>query len=191
MKKEGTPSYCCECGGEYYAPPSHRAKRTYCSRKCRAAAQSTWQKRPLEERFWEKVDKSGACWVWTGALLKTGYGSIRVNGKSERAHRVAYRLAVGEIPRGLLLRHSCDNPKCVNPSHLVPGTKAQNTRDAIERGQHLVGERDTKSKLTNDDVVAIRALLSSGVKGRYVAKLFNVSESHVSGIKKGAHRTHG
>lgn len=191
MKKEGTPSYCLECGAEYYAPPSHRAKRTYCSRKCRADAQSKWQRRPLGERFWEKVDKSGECWIWTGALLKTGYGSIRIDRKAERAHRVAYELTVGPIPQGLLLRHSCDNPKCVNPAHLIPGTKRENTQDAIDRGQHLVGERDTKSKLSNNAVATILAALTVGVPGKYLADKFGVSASTISGIKTGRLRKHG
>lgn len=190
MKKEGTPSYCAECGTEFYVPPSHRGKRGYCSRKCRAVAQSKWQHRPLEERFWEKVDKSGECWLWTAAMLKTGYGSIRVNGKGERAHRVAYELEIGPIPHGMLLRHSCDNPKCVNPAHLIVGTKRENTQDALDRGQHLTGERDPKCKLSKDAVLTIRIAANNGVPGAFLAKQFGISESHVSGIKHGANRKH-
>lgn len=188
MKKEGTPSYCVECGAEYYAPPSHRSKRSYCSRKCRAYAQSKWQRRPLAERFWEKVDKSGECWIWTGALLKTGYGSIRIDGKAERAHRVAYELTEGKIPNGLLIRHSCDNPKCVNPAHLAPGTKRENTQDALNRGQHVVGEDHWKSKIPNHAVETIRAALSAGVPGKFLAKQFGVDPSMISAIKHGRKR---
>jgi len=183
MKKEGTPSYCVECGAEYYAPPSHRAKRSYCSRKCRAEAQSKWQRRPLAERFWEKVDKSGDCWIWTGALLKTGYGSIRINRKAERAHRVAYELAFGPIPEGLLLRHSCDNPKCVNPAHLIPGTHAQNTQDALDRGRAVVGDAHVRAKIPNHAIATIRAALAAGVPGKYLAKQFAVNPTVISRIK--------
>lgn len=124
-------------------------------------------------------------------MLRTGYGSIRINKKAERAHRVAYELEVGPIPEGLILRHTCDTPRCVNPSHLIPGTKRENAQDALERGQHLVGERDPKAKLSNADVAAMRVLLANGATGRYVAKLFSVSAGHVCMIKKGHNRKHG
>lgn len=183
MKKEGTLSTCLVCGKPYYAPPSERGKRSTCSRKCKASAQSEWQKRDLAERFWEKVEKTDGCWLWTGAMLKTGYGSIRVEGKAQRAHRVAYTLEVGKIPEGMPLRHSCDNPRCVNPSHLIPGTKRENTKDAIERGQHVCGERHYQAKISNHAVVAIRAAISAGVPGKFLAKQFGVSQSTISEIK--------
>lgn len=183
MKKEGTLSCCAECGSVYYVPPSHRENSSYCSRACRALAQTKWQYRPVAERFWEKVDKSGDCWIWTAALLKTGYGSIRINGKSERAHRVAYELSVGPIQKGMLLRHSCDNPKCVNPAHLVPGTKSENTKDALERGQHIVGEDHYRAKIPNHAISTIRAALEAGVPGKYLAKQFGVDQTTISHIK--------
>lgn len=185
MRKEGTQSVCQECGGAYYVPPSHRSKRSYCSRACRASAQSRWQTRDVAERFWSKVDRSGTCWLWTGALLKTGYGSIRIDGKAERAHRVAYRLSGGQIPDGLMLLHSCDNPRCVNPAHLLPGTRRDNTRDAIGRGQHAVGEAHKNAKLSKHAVSTIRAALAAGVPGRYLARQFGVGESSISKIKLG------
>lgn len=183
MKKEGTPSYCILCGTEYYAPPSHRGRRQYCSHACKGKMQSENMKRPLAERFWEKVEKTESCWLWTGGLLKTGYGSIRDNGKALRAHRVAYELLVAPIPDGLLLRHSCDNPKCVNPAHLIPGTKTQNTQDALDRGHHVVGEAHYRAKLTNHAVVTIRSALAAGVPGKYLAKQFGVDQTTISQIK--------
>jgi endogenous inhibitor of DNA gyrase (YacG/DUF329 family) len=191
MKKEGTQSTCTECKKPYYVPPSARQKRSYCSRKCRALGQSKWQKRDLSERFWEKVEKTESCWLWTGGLLKTGYGSVRVGGKALRAHRVAYELLVGKIPDGMLLRHSCDNPKCVNPSHLIPGTKRQNTEDALERGQHVCGEDHFRSKLDNRSVTTIRAALAAGVSGKFLAEQFRVSRSLISEIKNGNKRKFG
>lgn len=184
-------SICEICGSEYYAPPSHRAKRKTCGKECYVKLARTWLCKDLSERFWEKVNKTETCWLWTGALLKTGYGSIRINRKAERAHRVAYELEVGPIPAGKILRHTCDNPRCVNPAHLIPGTHAENTQDALERKQHLVGERDPKAKLSNSDITAIRTLLAGGATGRYVARLFKVTEGHISMIKSGKHRVHG
>jgi hypothetical protein len=186
MKKEGTMSVCAECGGDYYAPPSHREKRSFCSRPCKAKAQSKWQVRDVAERFWEKVDKSGDCWLWTaGCLTAGGYGSIRINGKAERAHRVAYTLTVGPIPDGMLLRHTCDNPKCVNPAHLLFGGKRENTKDALERGQHVVGEKHYKAKLQNHAIATIRSALAAGVPGKYLAKQFGVDQTTISSIKLG------
>lgn len=182
-RKDGVMSVCSECGAEYYLSPSHRDASSYCSRSCRALAQSKWQSKDLATRFWEKVNKTESCWLWTGALLKTGYGSIRINNKSVRAHRVAYELSVGKIPDGMIILHSCDNPLCVNPSHLRIGNKRENMADAIERGQHKTGERHAKSKLSNNDVATIRAALSAGVTGRYLAKKFSVDETTISHIK--------
>ncbi|MCC7061058.1 MAG: HNH endonuclease, partial [Burkholderiaceae bacterium] len=130
-----------------------------------------------------KVNKTDSCWVWTGALLKTGYGSIRVNHKSERAHRISYVLTHGSIPEGAILRHSCDNPRCVNPDHLISGTKRENTLDAIERGQHVTGERHKNAKLTAADVVTIRYALATGTTGRELAAKYKVDAKTISNIK--------
>lgn len=184
-------SRCAVCGCQYYVPPSHRATRISCSHACRAKLQSEWQRRDLATRFWEKVDKRGNCWIWTASTLKTGYGCIRIDQKTIRAHRVAYELCVGPVPQGRLLRHSCDNKRCVNPSHLIPGTKCDNAVDAVLRGQHRVGERDTKARLSNADVAVIRIALADGVTGRALAQRFNVDESHISHIKHGKSRKHG
>jgi hypothetical protein len=148
-------------------------------------------RRDLADRFWEKVDKTGDCWIWTASVLKTGYGCIRIDKKTVRAHRVAYELSVGPIPEGALLRHTCDNPRCVNPHHLLLGDKRSNTQDAMERGQHVLGERHYKAKLSNADVRAIRAKLAAGATGRSLARQFGVTESSISQIKSGNKRRYG
>lgn len=96
----------------------------------------------FEERFWARADQSGgpdACWNWTGGLLSTGYGRVVVstNGHESnvRAHRIAYELVKGPITGGLLVCHSCDNPRCVNPAHLWLGTHRDNGRDASIKGR--------------------------------------------------------
>lgn len=94
-----------------------------------------------EERFWGHVDKSGDCWLWTASRNKQGYGSFTLaapketGGRTTRAHRYAYEKTVGPIPDGLFLLHSCDNPPCVNPAHLRPGTASDNSEDASARGR--------------------------------------------------------
>lgn len=182
MRKEGTMSACGECGGAFYLPPSHRNAVNYCSRSCRAKAQSKWQRQDLAVRFWRKVDKRDGCWQWTGARLKTGYGSIRVDHRAVRAHRVAYELTKGPIPQGLHLMHLCDNRLCCNPDHLLPGTRAENMQDAKRKGRHAHGERHGHSKLTTADIAFIRAAHAGGATGRSIARRFGVTEGAISNI---------
>lgn len=92
---------------------------------------------PAIARFWKKVDKSGgpdACWLWTAAKEHSGHGALSYKNKLMQAHRVAYVLAHGSIPDGLIICHRCNVPACVNPSHLYAGTHQDNMRDAINAG---------------------------------------------------------
>jgi hypothetical protein len=94
----------------------------------------------LAERFWSKVDKSGECWLWTGALASSGYGAIRVRSYvTEYAHRVALKLSGVEVPDGLFVCHHCDNPSCVNPAHLFVGTAKDNAQDMSRKGRGRKG----------------------------------------------------
>jgi len=81
---------------------------------------------PIEERMEAYTDKSGDCWIWTGAMRENGYGHILLNGKMRGAHRVAYELAVGPIPHGLVIDHLCRTPACVRPEHLEAVTQREN-----------------------------------------------------------------
>lgn len=78
------------------------------------------------ESFWRKVDKSGECWLWTGARHSTGYGSFTIAGRQQLAHRVAYFASHGAVPDGLEIDHSCRNKRCVRPDHLRLATHKQN-----------------------------------------------------------------
>lgn len=101
-----------------------------------AAQKARWPERTLAERFWAKVDRRGACWVWQAARDAKGYGWFIIDKTPQRAHRVAYELANGPIPTGLCILHSCDNPPCCNPAHLRAGTKLENSQDCVRRGRH-------------------------------------------------------
>lgn len=72
----------------------------------------------LARRFWSKVRKGNGCWEWIGAKTPLGYGRIKVSKNARNAHRIAYRLLIGEIPEGADIDHLCRNPACVNPQHL-------------------------------------------------------------------------
>lgn len=85
-----------------------------------------YTRRPVEDRFWEKVNMTDSCWPWTGAILSTGYGRFTIDGKGKQAHRVAYEMTCSPIPKGLDLDHLCRNRACVRPSHLEPVSRREN-----------------------------------------------------------------
>lgn len=93
----------------------------------------------LMKRFWNKVQKTETCWNWTGAKRK-GYGVIKIDKKSIATHRLSYVMHKGQIPKGLLVCHSCDNPSCVNPDHLFLGDYSDNMLDAIDKDRLVVPE---------------------------------------------------
>jgi hypothetical protein len=86
------------------------------------------------ELFWDRVDQSGECWLWLGSTTR-GYGHLAIDGRTRMAHRVAYELANGPIPTGLVIDHLCRNHSCVRPDHLEPVTNYENV---IVRGESPV-----------------------------------------------------
>lgn len=131
-------------------------------------------------RFWGRVTigHDFECWPWRGQMGPKGYGRFR----GERAHRVAYGLIKGEIPPDLLIRHSCDNPTCCNPSHLLVGTHQDNSNDAVERGRTLRGASHPKTKINDEQVAYIRAN-PDGLTGVQLAAKFGIAQSTVSYIR--------
>lgn len=108
----------------------------------------------LAEKVWCKVTQTETgCWEWQGAKNALGYGVIKDHGKFQQAHRVAWSLHhQEEIPPGLVVMHSCDNPPCINPAHLRVGTVAENNQD-----RHAKGRTVLPYKLTPAQVEEIRA----------------------------------
>jgi len=86
----------------------------------------------IEARFWSKVNKTGECWLWTAALSNTGYGVFMLHDRNLMlAHRVAYTLSKGAIPKGKVLDHLCRNPACVNPDHAEVVEQGENIRRGV------------------------------------------------------------
>ena len=83
----------------------------------------------LPQRFWDKVDKTDSCWEWIACLDSKGYGRFKLNGKSQRSHRLSYENTKGIIPKEL--DHLCRNRKCVNPNHLEAVTRKENCRRGL------------------------------------------------------------
>ena len=102
-------------------------------------------RKSISERFWEKVDKTATCWLWRASIRNHGYGRIKVNGRAEQAHRVAYELLVGPIPEGLTLDHLCRVRLCVNPAHLEPVTQKVNIRRGLT-GTHNNHHKGPRTK---------------------------------------------
>ena len=126
------------------------------------------------------------CWEWQSSRRPDGYGEFRLYRTTLRAHRVSWRLFNGPIPRGLCVLHHCDNRKCVRPSHLFLGTRPDNMADKIRKGRDLRGEAHPLAKLTEADVLAIRA--STGTHKETAAQ-YGVSPSRISYIRTRKHWT--
>lgn len=92
--------------------------------------------KPIAERFWSYITKGrgNACWKWNGPKVPHGYGVLYIAGSNRiGAHRFSWQLSNGDIPSGLFVCHSCDNPECCNPAHLFLGTQLDNMRDASKK----------------------------------------------------------
>lgn len=139
--------------------------------------------RDLRKKFYKKTAPSDnvSCWEWRGSKTQGGYG-ILYHGRIVYAHRVSYELHNGPIPQGMMVRHTCDNPGCVNPQHLLlgDGNGKLNAQDMVDRGrQHVVnlpGETNPSVKLTEGQVQDIRR---STLPQRVLATQYGVSQSTI------------
>lgn len=119
-----------------------------------------------------------------------GYTRIWYNGKHERLFRVIYQLKNGDIPKNMVLRHTCDNPSCCNIEHLVLGTQKDNVDDMIKRQRSkqrtekksIQGIKNKSNKLSED---AVRNIYLSNLSSYKLSKLYNVSRANIILIKKG------
>lgn len=149
----------------------------------------------LEERLWPRVNvgEPDECWEWTASTNK-GYGQIGYTlpgGKRVMYHasRIAYYVSNGRPDMtGLLVRHTCDNPPCCNPAHLLLGTDADNARDKIERGRANTprGEKSGRAKLTVEQVKALREEYArGGVTHRQLAARYGMAHGTIGALLRG------
>lgn len=107
------------------------------------------------------TSKSDGCWIWQGGGVI--YGKMVINGRTMPAHVMAYKLHVGPVPDGYVVRHKCDIPKCVRPDHLEVGTYADNSKDMTDRDRQAKGRRQWCAKMTEDSVAQLRVEYSTGI----------------------------
>ncbi len=136
----------------------------------------------IEERFWAKVDKTGACWMWTAGRFGDGYGAFTAH-RAVRAHRFSYEIHHGPIPDGMVVMHTCDVPLCVNPDHLTVGTSAENSADAARKSRRPRGEKNVNAKLREVQVREIRLRYAAGgITQKELAAEYGVSCALISVI---------
>ena len=123
------------------------------------------------------------CWEYQGARTRGGYGELRCAGTMGYAHRVMAAARYGPLAPGQVVRHTCDNPACCNPEHLVLGSMADNNADMWERGRGVSGR--SRRRLTASDVVAIREARAAGASVIELAERHGISESHTIMVVNG------
>ena len=150
--------------------------------------------RPVEDRFWERIDASAGpdgCWPWQGGITAAGYGQIRrapvgntLRGLKTTTHRLAWELTYGPIPAGMHVCHRCDNPLCVNTTHLWLGTHAENLADMKAKGRAARGDRSGTARLNTKQVRIIKRLLVTGAcSATELSVLAGVTSSAIDAIK--------
>ena len=187
MKKR-LPKACLVCGASFWKPKRHTQT---CSQSCFIAYQSLRQMDRQPEELSElfhtgyTVDPQTECWNWRRTKgCPRGYAAFNWRGTRYLAHRVSLQLDGRPPAAGQVACHHCDNPGCVNPKHLYPGTAFQNMADAKERGRLVVrrGEQNHLSKLTSE---AVRAIRESSETTAYLARQYGVTWQNIDYVRRG------
>jgi len=152
--------------------------------------------------FWSRVQRTATCWFWSGYCDRDGYGRVRFRGRMVGAHRVAWILTYGDIAIGMHILHRCDTPRCCRPDHLFIGTNADNVSDRHAKGRSKnlfrsspdhharlrSGQNHWAAKLTDYDVIKLRAMRANGAKLIDIAACFNINHGTASRISRGIWR---
>jgi len=141
------------------------------------------------ERFWTKVSKRTheECWNWTAGINRDGYGKFWWNNREIGAHRFSWIITNGNIPEGKLVLHKCNNPGCVNPSHLYIGDGSDNMIDKSHSGYKH--KQLAQRCVSASDISTIKKLFFQGIKQDGIATRLGISQATVSNIIRGKHGT--
>ena len=138
------------------------------------------------ERQFTAIPEAG-CWIWTGsAKNQFGHGAFKIGARKTKvvyAHRQAWEMYVGPIPRGMCVLHRCDVPACVNPHHLFLGTNADNSADCVKKGRQSKGSKHYFAKI--DECVAGRIKAMHEKSTMALASMFGISRQSVADIRYG------
>lgn len=136
----------------------------------------------------EFPDDRRGCWRWVGNCPGGRHGHFAMGSDTVKAHRWIYEFVKGPIEPGQLIRHACDNPWCVNPTHLLQGTAKDNVADMHERGRNADrrGEKHPMRKLVASDIYQIRSLGQRGMTQKEIAADVGISRQQVGRILRGS-----
>jgi len=186
---------CDNCGKVYKVFYYREEVSRFCSGRCRSSYggkmvhkenYDKWSLETKEETMLEikkrldrHVVKSSGCWKWTSWKSKQRYGRISFRGQQLIASRASWMAYRGEIPKGMNVCHTCDNPECTNPEHLFLGTHTDNQRDKIKKG------RGHRNSLTVEKVIIIKKKIAIGIPMSRIAKDYGVCLCSIKNIKYG------
>lgn len=175
---------CLNCGTSFprptYTSPRQWVQRIFCSVACTTFKPKSH--RSIIDRIESNYlpEPNSGCWLWTGYVANDGYGQIKINGERWKAHIMSFNIFRGGLSGGKMILHTCDIRCCINPDHLYEGDVRDNSRDMVNRGRSLAGEKHHRAKLQNHHIPLIRS-----AKGKYseIGKLFGISRTVVGKIK--------
>jgi len=139
----------------------------------------------MNDYFNDRFNMSGNCMVWSGYKNPGGYGQATLGGKRVLAHRMSFAVHKGDIPKGMMVLHACDNPGCINPDHLFLGTAKDNDSDCRMKGRQTKtnGSFNGRSKITEELAIAIRQLPKKNQ--RLLAQKYGVTQKVIWNVQNG------